>query len=234
MSLDATADFSRFDEAIEWYLDRIVLSPDQLGIITRRAIDRSWWVAGVGQANIVQQVFDSLAEAMNRGEAFSSWKKRISPAISRAWSLRGGAAANRLAVIYRNAIQTSYGRGRYAQMTEPGVKQLRPYWMFDAVMDSRTSPICGPLDNTILPADDPWWDDHYPPLHHQCRSAVRTLRESDARRRGIAKEAPQVPAQDGFGQTPRADTRNDRPDTSKLDPALSDELNRKAQESRVA
>lgn len=235
MPVGASADFSAFDEAIEWFLARIIMSPDQVAMLTRRARQRAWWIAGTAQANAVQSVFDSIAEAMKRGDSYDNWRKRIAPILNRAWSLRGGKAAHRMAVIYRNAVQHAYGRGRYEQMAEPAVKRLRPYWMFDAVMDSRTTSICRPLDHKIVAADHPWWDTHYPPLHHQCRSAVRTLRESDAKRRGIAAVPPtDVKVQDGFGHSPKGDVRSQRPDTSQLDSGLQGELHRKAEKANVA
>lgn len=47
---------------------------------------------------------------------------------------------------------------------------------FDAVIDTRTSDTCRPLDGIIKPFDDPFWNVYYPPNHFKCRSAVKQLR----------------------------------------------------------
>ncbi len=47
---------------------------------------------------------------------------------------------------------------------------------FDAIIDTRTSDTCRPLDGVIKPVDDPFWNVYYPPNHFRCRSMVKQLR----------------------------------------------------------
>lgn len=54
-------------------------------------------------------------------------------------------------------------------------KASLPLLQFDAVLDSRTSPICKPLDLVIKPVDNPFWNTYYPPNHYRCRSTVKQL-----------------------------------------------------------
>ncbi len=54
-------------------------------------------------------------------------------------------------------------------------KSTLPYLQFDAILDSRTSPICKPLDGVIKPIDDSFWNTYYPPNHFRCRSSVKQL-----------------------------------------------------------
>lgn len=46
---------------------------------------------------------------------------------------------------------------------------------FDAIIDTRTSDTCRPLDGVIKPVDDPFWNVYYPPNHFRCRSTVKQL-----------------------------------------------------------
>jgi SPP1 gp7 family putative phage head morphogenesis protein len=200
----------------------------------------------------VQDVFDSLRGALERGEPFREWQKTIGDRLHSAWSLRGKAEATRLQVIYRNATLQAYNRGRHEQMSDPLIKELRPMWMFDAIVDSRTSPICRPLDGVIKPADDPWWDTHTGPLHHQCRSGIRALTQEQADRKLASgakhpdggprfredapkegsqwtKDAKVEPPQEGFGGAP--DPRQKAAaqfDLAGLDKGLRESLERKA------
>ena len=76
--------------------------------------------------------------------------------------------------------------------------------MLDTTQDHRQSPICKKLSNppVILPASDPWWASHIPPLHFRCRSAIRSLRKEEAEKRGVMKEAPDAKPDNGFGAAP--------------------------------
>ena len=47
---------------------------------------------------------------------------------------------------------------------DPDIVQIRPYRLFGAVMDSRTSAVCEACDGTVLPVDDPWWRDTFRPV----------------------------------------------------------------------
>lgn len=60
-------------------------------------------------------------------------------------------------------------------MTEPGVKELRPYWQYDAVNDSKTRPSHLAMDGRVFMADDPIWDTWFPPNGFKCRCTVKTL-----------------------------------------------------------
>ena len=46
---------------------------------------------------------------------------------------------------------------------------------FDAIMDGRTTALCGSLNGTRKPADDAFWNTYYPPNHFNCRSTVRQI-----------------------------------------------------------
>lgn len=241
MAWDVTSDLLRFDEALEWFLSRMVISTEELAALEAQAASSAFWVANVAEARVVQDTFDSLARALERGETFSQWQKVIGDELHNAWSLRGGAEANRMQVIYRNATQGAYNRGRHKQMSEPLIKELRPQWMFDGIGDSRQSAICRECDGTIRPHDDPWWDSHTPQLHHACRSGIRCLTDEQAREKlgsGATNEdgtkrfsnvAPDVDAADGFGDAPKpSDDPKDDFNLDTLDPALRKSLDGKA------
>jgi hypothetical protein len=70
------------------------------------------------------------------------------------------------------------------------------------VLDNRTSDICAECDGTVLDADDPWFQTHYPPLHPNCRCVAVTLTKAQAEREGISASGPRVDVPDGFGDAP--------------------------------
>ena len=74
------------------------------------------------------------------------------------------------------------------QMTEPGVKALRPYWQYDAVNDSKTRPSHLAMDGRVFMADDPIWDTWFPPNGFKCRCTVKTLSKRQMEQRGLTVE----------------------------------------------
>lgn len=208
MAWRVTADVLRFDEAIDWFRARLPITDDELDRLSASSRSQAWTIAGVSQLSIVQQVFDSIAKAIEKGTSFDDWKKVAVAPLTAAW---GTPNSPRAETTFRNGVQSALNRGRYKQMKDPEVVELRPFWQLDAILDSRTSPICNDLDGTILPQDSNFWDTHTPPLHHRCRTGLRSLRKADAERRGVRATPPKTLAAPGFGAAPTAGEWKPRP-----------------------
>jgi SPP1 gp7 family putative phage head morphogenesis protein len=220
MAWKVTAEAGRFDEAVDHFASRVVLSDDERKTIPADARSRAFWIAGVAQLDIVQRVQDRLAKAIADGTTVEDFKKAVRA------DLKTQTDAH-IETVFRNATQTAYNAGRWHQMSAPSVVRFRPYWLFDAILDGRTTQVCKVCGGTLLAADDPWWDTHWPPLHHRCRSSVRCLRRSEAEKRGISA-APVVDTK-GFGSSPRV-AREWRPQTEGRAERLMAELERKRAE----
>ncbi len=215
MAWKVTADPVRFDEAVEWFRSRIPLTDELLEKLRAWAGDRAWTIAGVAELDVVLDVYRALDDAIENHRTVDEFKRAVRDKLEASW---GGAKAGRIELIFQNNVQTAYNRGRYSQMKE--VADLRPYWMFDAILDSRTTRICQTRNKTVLPQSDPWWDSNYPPLHHACRSSVRALTADSARERGVATSPPQEhPPSGGFGKSP-AVSEGWTPDSADYPPEL--------------
>jgi len=216
MTWGATADPARFDEAADWFAARNVATRAQVDLMTAQQRSRAFWVSAGLDLKSVQIVFDELQRAIDEGKPLEDFQRRVREKLG-AVSPSGA----HLETVMRTNVQTAYNTGRWQQMNDPSVIQLRPFWMFDAVLDSRTTPICTELDATVRAADDPVWLQYWPPLHHRCRSSVRSLTRGQAERRGITEGAPGLQPPGDFGQAPpvRGETP---PDRSKFAPEVWD------------
>jgi SPP1 gp7 family putative phage head morphogenesis protein len=218
-TIDVTADVDKYDEAITWLRKRTVMTAAQAHALDDRLKHEAFWVGGGLQIAQVQRVFDSIDEAIEKGESLDDWRKRVRPLLA------NDAHAE---TVLRNATQRAYNAGRWQQMNDPETLRLRPWWCFDAVLDSRVTDICKAADGTLLPADHPWWLTNWPPRHHRCRSGVRSLRVREAERRGGEKLPPaDKPSAKGFGQAPIRPS-DWKPDPTKHHPKLIGELDGKA------
>jgi SPP1 gp7 family putative phage head morphogenesis protein len=188
-----------FAEAVAWFREKVPMTREDWDALEEAARARSFTVSGVAQLDLVAEVFQQVDTAIANGDTLADFQTLAEQKLYEAW---GREDPWRIETILRTNIQSAYGAGRYEQQQE--VKEDRPYWEFSAIMDSRTSEICSELDGKVLPADDPWWRSHNPPLHFNCRSTVMSLTEEQATSRGL-DSPPAVDAQDGFGSAPEVD-----------------------------
>lgn len=199
MSWRAPTDPQKFEEAAAWFLRRLPLTPGEFLKLCVRWRREAFTITGVAQVRVIEDTMGLIDRAMSDGTGYRAFMEAALPALEAAWAGSVRDPGFRTETIYRNAVQTAYNDGRRELMLDPDVARARPFMMFDAVMDEATSEICTKLNGTVLPNDDPFWGSHWPPLHHRCRSAVRSLSRSQAERRGVAPSPPDVPSQDGFG-----------------------------------
>jgi SPP1 gp7 family putative phage head morphogenesis protein len=188
-----------FVEAIAWAEERgVVLPAEFYGERLQTVRARAFTVSGLGAVDQVQQVADSLTEAIAEGRDFRAWQREVRDAEPAVLGLPNG----RLELIYRNAVQTAYGIGRTIQQRENRVR--RPYLMWDAINDDRTRPTHAAMDGHIAAIDDPVWQQWHPPAGHGCRCTRIALTEPQARARGYPKPAPGVEPDKGWDGDPTA------------------------------
>lgn len=183
--------FATFAEAlVQAKRRKIALPQDYYARHMAAARARSFTVSGLAGLGQIAQVLGSLTDAIQAGETFDEWKTKALANVPELASLPKG----RLSTIYRNAMQNAYNAGRYEQMrTNPRKK----YWLYDGVIDGRTTEVCRALDGKIYPADSPVWRSIHPPNHHNCRSSLIGLSEEQAKARGYRPGTPEVVPPDG-------------------------------------
>lgn len=214
MAWSAPTDPVDFNEAIAWFRKRVSMSKADHRLLAAQARRKAFTVANVAKLDLVNQVWKAIDDAVSKGTSLEDFKKAIGDDLRAAWKGSVGDPPWRLETIFRTNVQLAYGAGRFKQATHPDVVGDRPVWMFDAILDGRETEICQACDETKRPADDPWWRDHLPPLHHNCRSSFIALTDDQARLAGGVTAQPTTKkAGDGFGLEPGADEW--KPDAAK-------------------
>jgi SPP1 gp7 family putative phage head morphogenesis protein len=198
MAWTVTADVDEFDEAVEWFRDRVPVTDEEYQTLSAAQRARAFHLASVNELAIVRTVFQEIDSALAEGRPLDEFKRSVREKLEGAHGLNG----YHLETVLRNATQDGYNAGRWQQITDPEITADRPYWMYDSVLDTRTTEVCKALDGTIKGHDDVYWLTHYPPLHHRCRSSIRTMRPGEARKRGLTVGDPVVTPDEGFGLAP--------------------------------
>lgn len=222
-------DPDKFTEAVNAFRARVPMSDAEFDQLLETERELAFKVSGIAQADLVQEVHDSVERAISDGTTLEDFKAEVGAKLEEAW---GGEDPMRLETTFRTNVMGAYNAGRHAVFSSPAVRRARPYLRFDAVEDSRTSTICEELDGKILPADDPFWNRHTPPLHFNCRSILVALSEDEVDDEGGTDDTPDPEGEvdEGFGREPSARGRDWEPDTSGYAPGIRDELESKLEE----
>lgn len=163
-----------YSQAIAWAKARGVVLPEAYyGELQGFARAQSFSIASLAQLDQLQAVKDSLAANLASGETMREWQARV-----RSGEIGLELPDYRLENIYRTNIQGSYARGRCEQQAR--VVDQFPWFMYDAINDSRTRPAHAAMDGFIARHDDPVWDAWTPPCGYQCRCRRIALTEKQA------------------------------------------------------
>lgn len=165
-----------FAEAIAWASARQVVLPESYyGQLQGLARSMAFSVAGIAKLDQLQTVLDSLAANLESGESFGQWKNRV-----REGEIPLDLPAHRIENIFRTNTQGHYGRGRCEQQKRTLAD--RPYFLYDAVNDSRVRLTHAAMDGFVARYDDPTWRVWTPPAGYQCRCRRIALSEAQAKR----------------------------------------------------
>jgi len=170
--------------AQEFWQHKIQLSPGQFAKLSSEAKLFSFAISGIAKGDELATAFDAIKSAIDNGDSFSTFQKQCGDIFEkRGWV---GKRAWRVDNIFRTNIQTAYNVGRYKQLQEE--KDIFPYWMYDAVNDSRTRPTHLAMDGKVFAADHPVWNTWYPPNGYRCRCSVSPLTAGQVKSRKLKVE----------------------------------------------
>lgn len=140
----------------------------------------AFYVSGLEKLREIEMVKKSLANAIENGESFESWKANLN--IEGLKNLSNA----RLEGVYRNNVNTVYNQStRFNALSS----DVTPYLMYSAVGDERTRPEHAKLDGIVKRADSEFWDKYTGPWSWNCRCSAIPLTTEDAQEIGISKRS---------------------------------------------
>src|SRR5512138_2874238 len=113
----------RFEAAIEAVQKRSPVPREEWEAMTALEREAAFTVSRVTQAEVLQQVLDSIESAVRMGTDFRGFRDDVYERLIESW---GGEIPGRLETIFRTNLATAYGEGRHAIISAPTVKEARP------------------------------------------------------------------------------------------------------------
>ncbi|MCK4529323.1 hypothetical protein KAW18_18320 [candidate division WOR-3 bacterium] len=152
-----------FDEAIEFFRKKLNLPTRTWKDIWKAMHARAFVIAGAMKEDLIQDMWEAVEKGIADGTTLAEFRKDFDSIISKhGWKYKGGKAW-RTAVIFNTNLSVAYAVGNYNQMMDPAVLKARPYLRYVGSSSKNPRMEHQKWVNIILPADDPWWDTHYPP-----------------------------------------------------------------------
>ena len=184
---DAESFGQPFKEQIEFFEQKNTRPTRRWTDAMRGTHDRAFVVAGAADDDMLKDFQNSLLKSMKEGTTFAEFQNDFDTIVAKyGWEFNGE-RQRRARTIFETNMRTSYAAGRLAQMRDPDVLALRPFWQYKHGV-TRKPKIPRERhkgwDGTVLPHDDPFWDTNYPPNGWKCSCGVVTLSQRDLERDG--------------------------------------------------
>jgi SPP1 gp7 family putative phage head morphogenesis protein len=177
--------------AAEYIQGKGAISPEGFGRLPPEIRARAVCVAHVGNMDALRDLIKKIA-TLPQGADWRKLRREIAQDITPFMSGNETAARKKAELLLRTHGFQAYASGRYEQQRE--AKAAVPYWMYLTVGDANVRDEHAALDGKVLPADDPFWQGHYPPWDFGCRCVVAGVTAGQAdeiRREDAGKPAPQ-------------------------------------------
>lgn len=174
-----------FDEAIQFLRQKVNVPSARWTDIIGGAHARAFTVAGATKDGMLADFRTAIDQALSQGTTLEDFRKSFDDIVQRYGWDHTGTRNFRTRVIFGTNLSTAYAAGRYAQMTDPDVRRVMPYWVYRHSDNSK----CPRKDHQawnglVLRHDDPWWSTHYPPNGWGCQCYVEAITERQLRAMG--------------------------------------------------
>jgi hypothetical protein len=155
---------------------------------------RAWSVAGVQANDMLADIRTAMDKAIAQGTTLDEFRRDIAPLMTRLGWQGKGYQAWRTRVVYETNLSTAYAAGRYAEMTDPDVLAMRPFWRYRHSGAKHPRLNHKAWDGLVIEASSPWWQTHYPPNGWGCGCFVQAIgpRQLQASGKDAPDPAPKV------------------------------------------
>lgn len=169
-----------FKEQVDFLRQKLNLPTEHYDDILKSAHDCAFMVAGVAKADLLDDFMKTVAQCASEGKSIGWFRKNFDSIVEKHGWDYNGPHDWRTRIIYTTNMRASYAAGRYAQLTDPDLLQVRPYWKYnhsDTVAHPRE--LHQSWDGTVLHYTDSWWKTHFCPNGYGCQCYITAVRAKE-------------------------------------------------------
>lgn len=168
-----------FNEAAKIVADRPVVDQNVFKQMIPEIRARTFLISGIEDLHVAQTIRDLIAE-LPRGGDWDTLKEQIVQKLTGPGGIPWTdeeAAGKRAEILLRHHGFQAYAAANYQSMDEQ--RDAFPYWQYLTMGDDRVRDSHAKLHGLILPANHPFWIDHYPPWDWGCRCQVVPVSQAE-------------------------------------------------------
>lgn len=192
-----------FREAIDFFAQKTNVTTRAWTDVWQEAHARAFMVAGAASEALVDDFRQAIHKAIAEGTTLAEFRKDFDKIVEKrgwtGWTGEGTAAGRawRTRIIFETNLNMAYAAGRYAQMTDPDVLRVYPYWVYRHSGNPHPRLQHKAWDGLTLEATDPFWVTNYPPNGFNCGCTVEPISARGLKRQGKSgpDEAPPLDIQ---------------------------------------
>lgn len=168
-----------YADALRYAREKRVVLPEEFYLLDLNATQYATTVSKLASLDQIRTVINLSNKAIEDGSTFQDFQKAVKESGIEL-------SPHHLDNIFRTNVQNAYAHGIWTQQQEN--KANRPYLRYSSLSDSRVRPSHLALNNIIRHIDDSFWLTHYVPNGFNCRCAIDSLTEAQAKREGITAD----------------------------------------------
>ena len=189
------------EEIVEYFKSKGVKVSYDWHDVYNEAHAHAFTVAKMTELDLLKDTQNLLAKSIEDGMTYLEFKKEaMNLFASKGWvgfkevtNPKTGeketvelGTPRRIRNIYINNINSAYAAGKYKELMEE--VDVAPYWQYQCMMDGRERPEHAALHGKVFKADDPFWQNFYPPNGWGCRCWVVNLTQNQVDKQGLKVE----------------------------------------------
>jgi SPP1 gp7 family putative phage head morphogenesis protein len=163
-----------FSKAINWFIKKFPILYDHLDDVTKKVNETFFYIKRSLELETTRTLYNNLLDNLSNGGTLKDWLEASKTILDKTGL---GDSPWYLELVYR------YNAGAF--YNQELNKKNKPYGLYDAIDDERTSEICQILNGKVYPLDHPFWNRYLPPNHHGCRSKRITLSKEELEEYGL-------------------------------------------------
>lgn len=169
-----------FKEQVDFLKQKLNLPTEHYDDVIKSGNDRAFYVAGAAKADLLDDFRKTVEQFAREGKSIGWFRKNFDAIVEKHGWDYNGPHDWRTRVIYTTNMRASYAAGRYAQLNDPDLLKVRPYWKYnhsDTVAHPRE--LHQSWDGTVLHYTHPWWKTHFCPNGYGCQCYITAVRANE-------------------------------------------------------